>query len=178
MPHRNQVKLLNPTDEVEENDGEEEEEDKAIIELDQISILASSRTSLRNKKSSIRNSLKPNHDYHISDTELAANADKNVCIRFVQKFKGILLALLSAFCTSTIIVTIKRAYLFTASEQILIRYIIQFVIMYFICKFKRHSILGPKRYRKLLIFRGSINTISMISAYFAIRYNFECRSWN
>lgn len=155
-----------------ESECSSEEEENAIIELDQISILASSRTSL--KRSIKRKEVKKSEIYKSEEKLLSQDDDSNKLknesekCSFISKYKGMLMAFFSAFLTSIIVITIKKCYLYTGSEQLVIRYIIQGIIMYIISKYKKIKLLGPKKYRKLLVVRGMINNITMGCAYFSI----------
>lgn len=161
---------------------ESSEEENAILELDQISILASSRQSLNRQRNSLK---KPNHKkeiYHKSEEKLLNNVNNNNNNHKIStqinispqklpfKYKGICQTLLSAFFTSIILITLKKTYLFSASEQLVIRNATQMVVMIIINRYKKQTLLGPVKYRKILILRAFISTLSITCAYFSISF--------
>ena len=147
-----------------------------------ISILASSRQSLNRQRNSLK---KPNHKkeiYHKSEEKLLNNVNNNNNNHKIStqinispqklpfKYKGICQTLLSAFFTSIILITLKKTYLFSASEQLVIRNATQMVVMIIINRYKKQTLLGPVKYRKILILRAFISTLSITCAYFSISF--------
>ncbi len=153
-----------------------EEEENAIIEIDQISFLGSSKTSLKRqptkrvKDSTGKELYKSAEKLIIDDYPKVPVNEKTKKFKPFYNYRGIILALFSAFLTSIVVITIKKAFLYTPSEQMVLRNIVQVIVMFIIGKYQKQNLLGPRKYRKLLWLRGLINTITMTCAYFAISF--------
>ena len=83
-------------------------------------------------------------------------------------FKGYAFGILSAFSFCLSQVTMKRAKWLSGSDHSLMRYIVTLIIMATILKYKELSIFGPKRVRRVLIFRGLVGSIALISVSYYI----------
>lgn len=145
-----------------------------------ISILASSRQSLSRQRTSLK---KPKKEIYKSEEKLLPvhihNNNNKISNEISPhhhhhikpfKYKGICQTLLSAFFTSIILITLKKTYLFSASEQLVIRNATQMVVMLIINRYKKQTLLGPKKYRKILLMRACISTLSITCAYFSISF--------
>jgi drug/metabolite transporter (DMT)-like permease len=83
-------------------------------------------------------------------------------------YKGYIFGILSAFSFSASQVTIKRAKWLGGSDHSLVRYIVTFIVMFTVLKYKNLSIFGPRRLLKILLFRGFVGSCALICLYFAI----------
>ena len=83
-------------------------------------------------------------------------------------YKGYIFGILSAFSFSASQVTIKRAKWLGGSDHSLVRYIVTFIVMFTVLKYKNLSIFGPRRLLKILLFRGFVGSCALICMYFAI----------
>ncbi len=123
----------------------EEEEENAIIELDQVSILASSKLSLRKRATSMSASRK-------SELNKEAAAKVDLTLEPVEEdrpshllqFKGQLLGFLSAFLTALSVIIIKKAYLLSGTEQVFIRYFIQTIFTLCLAYYKNINVFKNK----------------------------------
>ena len=140
---------LKETKEDEEGD-EEEEVENAIIDVDRVSVLATSKQSLKfiKQKSAIDENKKP-----------------PIIPLHIQ---GQLLAFLSAVIGSITTILIKKASLLYPTEQATIRYIFTLVIMLSIAFKNNLKIFGEKIDRRLLLIRGLIGTMGLMFAYAAL----------
>ena len=84
-------------------------------------------------------------------------------------YYGILLALLASLFLSLAIILTKRASFFTASDIGAFRYIVQFVLMIVVAYFNKQNLLGPKDMRKMLLIRGLMGTIGMLTSFYSIK---------
>lgn len=144
------------------NDDEEQEDETVLAEFEQISILGASRMSLRNRTKSQLESKKAE--------SIEKKKPENKLKDFLISYRGSLFALLSAFIQSIIIIMIKKTFLLSAPENVLIRYAGSFLIMLTICKYKDLNHFGPKEFRKILYMRGFIGVIGMTCSVFALTY--------
>jgi drug/metabolite transporter (DMT)-like permease len=87
-----------------------------------------------------------------------------------KHFRGILIALVAAFCFALFGILNKEATFVTGSEQSSIRYFMQIILMIIIAKYNKESLVGPKEQRKLLLIRGVFGACSFISFGFSIKY--------
>ena len=81
-----------------------------------------------------------------------------------------MLALISTFILSIMIILTKKTTLLSSSEIALFRYLVAGIIMLIIAKHKNLPILGPKEFRETLLMRGFIGVIGMITYLFALVY--------
>ncbi len=102
------------------------------------------------------------------------NNNNKSCIKSfystMKYHKGILYALFSALTIALSTVLIKRVNLFNGSDISLVRFTMQFALMFAIIKHKRLTLLGPKVERASLCFRGLFGAVSVISMNFAVKY--------
>ncbi len=163
----------NSLDISDESSGEEE---NAIVEIDQISVLGASKTSLKRRPSKFskeyENLLKSGDKIipNITAEEQKKINEKNRKCQSFYSFRGIGLALFSSLLTSIVIITMKMAFLYTPAEQLILRNAVQVIIMFIIAKYQKKNILGPKKYRKLLWLRGFMTTVTLMCAFFAISF--------
>ena len=156
--------FLNQHDHDEEEEEEKEEEENAILELDQVSILATSVFDL-----------KPDNYDNISKksfqkTEPDPEKPKSNFLHSFKSIRGQLLAAFSALLTSISVIIIKKANLLNGSEQATIRYSVSLVIVLSIAYYKNLNIFGHRKQRKLLLVRGVVGVIGLVCAYFAIMF--------
>ena len=85
------------------------------------------------------------------------------------KFHGIFYATLSAFFLSLSNIFIKSARIMSGSEQSFVRYVLQLLVLGSIIIYNKDNFLGNKKSRKLLMTRGLIGTIALISLHFAVK---------
>lgn len=152
----------------------EDEEENAIIELDQVSILASSKLSLRKRGLSITVSRKSGinkiPEPLLGDGFNNEVQEKNFKAKLLH-FRGQLLALTSAFLTASTVIIIKKANLLSGSEQVFIRYILQTTFMLCIAYYKNINIFkDTKNQVKLLCIRAFIGVVGLMCAYLAIQF--------
>ena len=151
-----------------EEDDDDESEEVMIPEFDQISILAASRVSLR-KRESIHSNLKEKNN-----TEADKNLENKKPITgfksFLLSYRGSLLGLLNAFIQSLMVTLVKKTELLSASEAVLVRYALAFVIMFTISRYKEISPLGPDQHRYILLLRGFLGAIGLSCALFALTF--------
>ena len=91
-------------------------------------------------------------------------------LKKILKYRGYFLGVFAAFLLSFSKVILKKSPLLAGSDHSLIRYIIQFVFLFLVIKYKMLSLLGPSdpKVRKMLRFRGLIGALGMICLHFAI----------
>lgn len=128
----------------------DEEDDNVIIDIDRVSVLATSKLSLRNPK--IKN----------------ANDEYKKPPIIPSHIQGQLLAFLSAVIGSFTTILIKKSNLLYPTEQAAIRYIFVLVIMFLIASKKNLNIFGEKIDRRLLLIRGMTGTMGLMLAYVAL----------
>jgi drug/metabolite transporter (DMT)-like permease len=87
-----------------------------------------------------------------------------------NNYKGIILAILSALCISCGGIFYKKAETMTGSDNSVLRYVYQFIIMLGILLYNRKSILGPKDQRKLLVIRAFFSIFSVVSTNFSLNF--------
>jgi drug/metabolite transporter (DMT)-like permease len=94
---------------------------------------------------------------------------KNECLKKLIKYRGYFLGICAAFLLSFSKVILKKSPLLAGSDHSLIRYVIQFIFLFGIIKYKKLNLLGPNpKVRKMLSFRGFVGAIGMIFLHFAI----------
>ena len=64
---------------------------------------------------------------------------------------------------------VKKTNFFNSFDNSVVRYVIQFFILFVIAKINKIELLGKSDSRKLLIFRGSISGVGLISLYSSIK---------
>lgn len=84
--------------------------------------------------------------------------------------KGSLIAILSACSLALSNVFIRKTQLFTGTEQVMVRYVLQTVIMLSIAGYKGFNILGAKKHRKLLFARGILGVCGLIGIHISIKF--------
>ena len=106
-------------------------------------------------------------DNPILDQEVQVEEPKKK--RFVSYY-GIILALLSAIFLSISNVLTKKANFFSGTDIGLMRFFVQFVIMFVIALSTRTNFLGPKEKRKTLLLLGFINTFVTLFLFISIKF--------
>ena len=92
---------------------------------------------------------------------------------FILKIRsqlGCLLAILSAFTFSLGGIFYIKAISMSGSDNSIFRFIIQFISMTVLLKYKNIPILGPREQRKLLITRSFFGIFAVLLANFSIKY--------
>lgn len=161
------VSTEEPNEKVDEDD--ENEDDVVVADfIETLSVLGASRTSLK-KRSLSRQGSKPTKD---SPNEISVEKEENMSKlkKVFMMYRGSLLALLSAFNLSVMVIIIKKTYLLAASEAALLRFTIAGTIMLTLAKYKNIDVFGPKKFRKTLLLRGFIGIIGMTSSLFALTF--------
>lgn len=85
-------------------------------------------------------------------------------------FYGLFFGILSALFLSVSNVLIKKAKLFTGTEQTAVRYSIQMILMLTIAYRQNLNVLGPVKERKLLLLRGIMGTCGLTTLHMAIKF--------
>jgi drug/metabolite transporter (DMT)-like permease len=100
------------------------------------------------------------------------NDFKKKFIKRLSKLRGIFYGLLAAFTLSLSKTIIKKAPALIGSDHSLIRYILQFGLLFIVVKHKNLDLLGPNKpsLRKLLKLRGVFGAIGMVFLHFAITF--------
>ena len=88
--------------------------------------------------------------------------------RFV-KFHGFFYGILSAMFLALSNVFIKKTIILNGSEQVIVRYTVQLLIMVAIIMFTRSGFLGPVESRRLLMLRGFLGVLTLVSAHFTVK---------
>ena len=108
---------------------------------------------------------KPINEFECEKNENERKSLKSMIIRY----KGFLFAFLSTILFSITNTSIKKANYVAGSDQVCIRMVIQLVCMGFISKAKHLDLLGPKGTRKILMFRGMLAAIGLITVTFSLK---------
>jgi len=87
----------------------------------------------------------------------------------LRKCIGFIYAILSAFFLAFSNVLIKKSTIFNGSEQAVIRYVFQLVIMIIIGLVTKNNLLGPIESRKILIIRGLCGMTYLLSLHFSVK---------
>lgn len=194
----NGSKMIGNEDNDEEDEDEYEVGDEdSMTELGQIALLSSSKASLRyrsmndinlSRKGSINSKrskdLKSSRlllgkQYIENETEKTPIEDEvyveEGSVSLLDRlwnglfpFKGYLFGIMSAFSFSLAQVVMKRAKWFSGSDHSLIRYLVTFIVMFTVLKYKNLNIMGPRKYLRILLFRGFVGACALITLYFAI----------
>ena len=98
-----------------------------------------------------------------------APTHRNEYLKKLIKYRGYFLGICAAFLLSFSKVILKKSPLLAGSDHSLIRYVIQFIFLLAIIKYKKLNLLGPNpKVRKMLSFRGFVGAVGMIFLHFAI----------
>lgn len=100
---------------------------------------------------------------------LYANKRIRLIMIRLRKCIGFIYAILSAFFLSFSNVLIKKSTIFNGSEQAVIRYVFQLVIMIIIGLVTKNNLLGPIESRKILIIRGLCGMTYLLSLHFSVK---------
>lgn len=87
-----------------------------------------------------------------------------------SKFNGFIFGILSAACLAISNIFVKKAKLFSGSEQAMVRYGLQLILMIIVACHKGLNVLGQKEHRKLLVLRGCFGPVSLIAMHFALKF--------
>lgn len=88
---------------------------------------------------------------------------------YSNHYTGFLYAILSALFLSFSNVLIKKSTMFNGSEQAVIRYSFQLGIMVVIAIITKNNLLGPVESRKILVIRGLLGMIYLLSLHFSVK---------
>lgn len=102
------------------------------------------------------------------DSPLDEKNKKTILQKFLR-YRGVYFALISSMFAALSSVLVKECYYLNASDQALVRYTLQFLVMILIACKNNESLLGEKEQRKFLIMRGAIGTIGMIFITFSLK---------
>ncbi len=155
-----------------EDEEEVEEEDKLRFDIDKqpigtVAFTTSIHTS-NNADSCDSNAAAANIAGIISDNNKSLSKK---LIKAFFKLRGVMYGLLAAFTLSLSKTVIKKAPLLIGSDHSLIRYILQFGLLFAVVKYKGLNLLGPSNkptLRKLLTLRGILGAVGMVFLHFAI----------
>ncbi len=100
---------------------------------------------------------------------LYANKRIRLMMIRLRKCIGFIYAILSAFFLAFSNVLIKKSTIFNGSEQAVIRYVFQLVIMIIIGLVTKNNLLGPIESRKILIIRGLCGMTYLLSLHFSVK---------
>ncbi len=97
-----------------------------------------------------------------------------VCCEKLTKWwnllKGYILTIVFALCSCISSILVKKSFTLSGSDSAVIRYLIQFVTMLIIAKYKNLNPFGIKEQRKLLTYRGLAGITSLLCGFFAIKF--------
>lgn len=82
---------------------------------------------------------------------------------------GFLFAMLSSIMNVTANLLLKKTMFFNEFDNSTIRYVVQLALLFIIAKATHHSTLGKRSDLKLLVFRGSISAVGLVSLYTSIK---------
>lgn len=88
----------------------------------------------------------------------------------LHEYSGLLLGLLSAFFLSMSNVFVKKAQLFSGTEQTAVRYTMQGILMLAIAWHKGLNLLGERGNRKMLVLRGVFGTFGLTTLHLAVKF--------
>jgi drug/metabolite transporter (DMT)-like permease len=153
-----------------DDEQEGEIEENAVLELENVSSLVSSRHSISKKAQ--HHDIKYDHLLKAKNGE-SQDKDENEPSGMLSIFLGMRgsgLALFSAMITPISLTLVKKAHLFNGFEQALIRYTMGFIMFLPYAKFKKLNMFGPKKQRKLLTVRALIGVAGLLCVYFALSF--------
>ena len=84
-------------------------------------------------------------------------------------YYGIFFALLASLSLSMTQIFTKKANFFSGSDIGAFRFFMQLICMLIIAHFANQALLGPKNMRKILLFRGVLGTIGMLSSFYSLK---------
>lgn len=87
-----------------------------------------------------------------------------------SKYIGFVFAIVSALLSSTSPIFVKKALLFTAVEQSVIRYTVQFLLIGLIIARKRVNPFGLAKNRWLLVLRGFLGMATLTAWYISLKF--------
>lgn len=161
----------------EDKNGENDED--SLVELGEFAIISSSKASLRYRSVRSLNQNLPKHDpasnkliENQQDQDIYVAEPDNlydrikICI--FLPYRGYFYGLFSAFffCLSQIF--LKRAKWLSAADHAAVRYLFTSVTMFIFMKYHEMKLFGPKKQRGLLMIRGLVGCLSLMSVYFAL----------
>jgi drug/metabolite transporter (DMT)-like permease len=117
-----------------------------------------------------------NQNQDSTNHNLVVNINRNdlkkKILKRLNKLRGIFYGLLAAFTLSLSKTIIKKAPVLIGSDHSLIRYILQFGLLFIVVKHKNLDLFGPNKpsLRKLLKLRGVFGAIGMVFLHFAITF--------
>ncbi len=152
----------------------------SMSELGQIAILSNSRASLRYQPRR-RMTTSPGNarsesfrlvddKEHLEKEIVDIETTDSGCMATLVKIKGSILGIMAALMFVSSNVVMKKSIHLSPTDHSAIRYTLTFIIMVIICKYNKIKILGPRKFFKLLLIRGFLGSIALMSFYFAILF--------
>lgn len=146
---------------------------ESLIEVGDIAILGSSKASLHyqniNEIHIRKQLLDPSIDKLLEKNEITGVTEgKKRKNGFFLSYRGYIYGIISAFSFCLSQIFMKRAKWFSAADHATIRYSSAFLIMAIFMKSKGMDLTGPKKQFKLILFRGFIGSLALLSIYFAV----------
>lgn len=138
---------------------------------DDLEIISNHSSSSSTPNSVTLNNPSDNPSQSYNNTKFQSSShERNYFKKLVKyKYRGYFLGICAAFLLSFSKVILKKSPLLAGSDHSLIRYVIQFMFLFVVIKYKKLSLLGSNaKVRKMLSFRGFIGAIGMIFLHFAI----------
>ena len=134
--------------------------------MSEIGHIAVSTTSIKHVTCSKKENLNliANKNEHDNETTTVVEAIP----KKTNQFKGSIYAILSAFgyCASNVVM--KKALYLSATDHALLRYLLTLLVFGLVSKYNNLELMGPRNQFKLLVIRGVIGTVSLLTFYFAI----------
>ena len=115
--------------------------------------------------------LKENYETEANDLknkEINANEEEKPKSLF-QLLKGYLLIIAFSLIVSMNGILLKMSFTLSGADSAAIRYFLQLIVMFIIAKYKKISVFGPPKERRLLTYRGLTGIGGLIFGFFAIK---------
>jgi len=94
----------------------------------------------------------------------------DTCLFCFANFKGYYYGIISALVFVLSQVIMRRSIWLSGPDHVIIRLIIAFLMFFTYLKYKELPVLGPKHLFSLLVFRGFLGTVAIVTIYFAILF--------
>ena len=101
--------------------------------------------------------------------ETTTKPEKTKLQIYMKRFHGIFFSVISAICLSIYSTLIKKAKIFSGSEQACVQYVLRLIILITIARLKGLNIFGKREERKLLALRGLFGALTMIFMNFSLK---------
>jgi drug/metabolite transporter (DMT)-like permease len=109
---------------------------------------------------------------HIEKEDLV-KSDEKCLFKFKNKIKqlrGIIIGLAGTFFLSLSGILVKKTTIVTGSEQAIVRYLMQMLIMFIVAFYNKVNIFGNKDQRGLLLVRGFFGATAILSMSLSVKY--------